>query len=593
MDHRLAYLVVGIYLLLMIGVGLVMRHLNKDDSDYFRSGCKGTWWLVGSSAFMGAFSAWTFSGAAGSAFEAGWSVAGIYLANTVGFILNALWLAPMFRQMRAITVPQVIRQRFSPTTQQFYAWINVVLGVIYSALWLYGLAIFVAASFGFDIEVVVIVVGLVVLIYSVTGGSWAVMSSDFLQALVLIPITLLMAYLSLRAVGGWSGFLEQTQRPELAGDFHLINPDPTRFSGQYTAMWMVAMLLKNVIGYNTINSSVRYFSVKDGKEASKAAWLGAVLMTAGAVIWIIPPMVGRMLFADEINAMAIAKPAESAYAIVSLKLLPPALVGLMVVAMLAATMSSMDQGLNRNAAIFTRDIYPMFCRLLGRRPVEGKALMRRGQFFSLMFGIIIILITLYFTQREGEGVFEHMLTLGAVLALPLSVPMLLAIFIKRAPSWAAIASVAVASVPSAIGLLNHWPFQQQVFVNLAVGAGTYLLTMPWWRYEKPAYRAQVEAFFEQMHRPVDFAREVGPGNDLHQLTIIGRFAVGLGLLIALLLFIPGQSLTDRLSELFVSGFVASIGGLLMLGGRRRPVAVPPAEPETPAQLGLAKSEDGA
>ena len=94
MQHEVAYVVIAVYLVLMVGVGVAMRRLNRDTSDYFRSGCKGTWWLVGSSAFMGAFSAWTFSGAAGSAYEAGWSVAAIYLANTVGFVLNAIWRDP-------------------------------------------------------------------------------------------------------------------------------------------------------------------------------------------------------------------------------------------------------------------------------------------------------------------------------------------------------------------------------------------------------------------------------------------------------------------------------------------------------------------
>ncbi|MDA0710093.1 MAG: hypothetical protein O3B73_07785 [bacterium] len=54
------YLVVGCYLAALVDVGIVFRTFNENVSDYFRNGCKGTWWLVGSSAFMTAFSAWTF-----------------------------------------------------------------------------------------------------------------------------------------------------------------------------------------------------------------------------------------------------------------------------------------------------------------------------------------------------------------------------------------------------------------------------------------------------------------------------------------------------------------------------------------------------
>jgi Na+/proline symporter len=79
------YVVIGAYLLMLLGVGFAMRKMSSDVSDYFRAGAKGTWYLVGSSAFMAAFSAWTFTGAAGVAYEAGWSVIIIYASNAAGF----------------------------------------------------------------------------------------------------------------------------------------------------------------------------------------------------------------------------------------------------------------------------------------------------------------------------------------------------------------------------------------------------------------------------------------------------------------------------------------------------------------------------
>ena len=88
-DQLIEYCVIGVYLLLLIAVGWVVKRYNRDDSDYFRNGCKGTWWLVGASAFMVQFSAWTFTGAAGAAYEAGWSVMVIFLANAAGYFVAA------------------------------------------------------------------------------------------------------------------------------------------------------------------------------------------------------------------------------------------------------------------------------------------------------------------------------------------------------------------------------------------------------------------------------------------------------------------------------------------------------------------------
>lgn len=574
MEHTMVeYAVVGCYLAALVGVGMVFRKFNENVSDYFRNGCKGTWWLVGSSAFMTAFSAWTFSGAAGAAYEAGWSVLVIYLANSVGFAINGLFLAKWFRQIRAITAPEVIRMRFGISTQQFYAWMSFVMQTLYSSLHLLGLAIFCSAVFGYQIEQVIVVVGLVVLLYSLIGGSWAVTATDFLQTLILIPITILVAVLCLIKLGGVGALLDGIQTMGLSSDYALFNA-PERFPLRaYTYAWAVAMLLKNVIGYNTLTSAQRYFSVKDGREAQKAAWLGFVLMTVGAFIWFIPPMTARLLYDAQVMGTAIPKPAEAAYAIASLNVLPLGMTGLMVVAMFAATMSSMDSGLNRNAAIFTNDIYPTLCRLFGKTPVEGKLLMRLGQVFSACFGLCIVSIATYFANTEGRGVFEHMLNVGALLALPMAVPTLMGLFIRTTPSWAAIVTVCVTLIPSALGFFSAslfgetWSFQQKVFTNISVGVVVYLLTMPFWKYAPESYRVQANAFFERMLTPVDFEKEVGVPNDLRQLKIIGRFAAVMGALICLIVFVPNPWI-GRLGILFVGGFVLGVGSIFMwLGGR--------------------------
>ena len=333
------------------------------------------------------------------------------------------------------------------------------------------------------------------------------------------------------------------------------------------------MLLKNVIGYNTLTSAQRYFLVKDGREAQKAAWLGFVLMTAGAFIWFIPPMTARLLFHAEVMAVDIPKAAEAAYAIASLNVLPLGMTGLMVVAMFAATMSSMDSGLNRNAAIFTNDIYPTLCRLFGRTAMQGKSLMRLGQVFSAVFGVCIVSIATYFANTEGRGVFEHMLNIGALLALPMAVPALMGLFIRTSPSWAAIVTVCVTLIPSAIGFFSAelfgetWSFQQKVFVNLAVGIVVYLLTMPFWNRTPEVYKTQAQDFFDRMLTPVDFEKEIGIPNDLRQLKIIGSFAAVIGGVICTLVLLPNP-LIGRLGILFVGGFVLGVGGVFVWLGKR-------------------------
>lgn len=567
-NPLIEYSVIGVYLLVLLGIGVVVKRFNRDNSDYFRSGCKGTWWLVGASAFMVQFSAWTFTGAAGAAYTAGWSVMIIFFANAAGYALGALLIAPWFRQLRVVTVPEAILLRFGGRTQQFYAWISVVTGLLYASVWLYGLALFCAAIFGFDVIHVIIVIGLVVLVYSTAGGSWAVMATDFLQTLILIPITVLVAYLCLKEVGGFQGMMQKTQAGGLAEDFSVIN-ESGRFTGKntYTWVWAAAFFLKQLVTMNTLTSSQRYFAVKTGQEARKAAALAGVLMLMGAFIWFIPPITGRLLYAAQIDGVGVERPAEASYAVVSTLLLPSGLVGLMVVAMLSATMSSMDSGLNRNAAIFVRDIYPALRRLAGKRDTYQGQGLRLAQAASMVFGLMIVGLALFFANQEGKGVFEIMLDIGAMLGLPMAIPMILALFIRKAPVWSAVVSVLVAFAVSAIGFYSQslfgsaWSFASVVFANVTAGVIGFVATMPFWGAATEAYRAQVDAFFERMLKPIDFEQEVGEGNDLSQLRVIGVFAMVMGVFICSLIVIPNP-MPGRLAILFVGGFVGLAGLLL-------------------------------
>ena len=209
------------------------------------------------------------------------------------------------------------------------------------------------------------------------------------------------------------------------------------------------------------------------------------------------------------------------------------------------------------------------CRWLGKKPVEDRGLLRLGQFFSAIFGLVIVSIASYLAGTEGRGIFEHMLNVGALLALPMAVPTLMGLFVKRSPNWAAIFTVCITLIPSALAFFSSepWSFQEKVFTNSTVGTVAYLMTVPFWKFESPAYAAQARSFFERMKTPVDFEQEIGVPNDLSQLKIIGSFAAVIGFMICLLVFLPNPAI-GRLGILFVGGFVLIVGGSFVLAGRQ-------------------------
>lgn len=571
--HFIQYATIAVYLLLMLGMGWAFKRFNRDTSDYFRGGCRGTWWIVGMGAFMSSFSAWTFTGAAGVAFEAGWSASVIFLANAAGFLLNFICTAPWFRQLRATTGPEIIRLRFGPGTQQFYAFVGVLMGLLMAGLHLFGLSIFCSAVFGLPIHMTIIVLGLVVLIYSTAGGNWAIMATDFLQGLILLPVTVLTAWLALRAVGGWHGFHEMVTTQGLAADFHIIK-EPGKFAaGAFTWGWASAMFVKNIIGFNTLSSAPRFFSVKDGRDARKAALFCFLVMFIGIIVWFLPPMVARMLYADQVRAVAISKPAESSYAIACINLLPPALIGMVVVSMFSATMSSMDHGLNRNAAIIIKDVYPALCRLFRRVPRDEVRMLKASRWINMVLGVLVIGLSLYYSLYDGAGIFEIMINIGAYLTIPMAVPMFFGLFFQRSPGWAAFVSACAALLASVYAAVSPrfgaqpWVFQETVFLTFITGSITFFATMLFWPTTSGEYRERVAGFFKRMHTPVDFAKEIGRPNDLSQLIFVGAFAMASGAII-LLLTLFSSSWDDVLQIAFVGLTVALVGLAMWYAGHR-------------------------
>src|SRR5882724_9874704 len=195
--------------------------------------------MVGGSAFMMSFSAWTLTAAASQAYGRGWPIVIIYVANSLGFLLNALYMAPKFRQMRVVTGIEAVRLRFSRANEQVFTWLQLPLGTLQATLHLNAVSIFFSAVFGFDLSTTIVVLGAVVLSIALLGGSWAVIAGDFIQMLILMPVCLTIAVLALIHLGGWSSFVSRLPPSHL--DFSaVLNKD-------FLGLWCVAMLLKQAI----------------------------------------------------------------------------------------------------------------------------------------------------------------------------------------------------------------------------------------------------------------------------------------------------------------------------------------------------------
>jgi len=576
MDFNI--LVVGVYFLFLIAIGWMFRTFTSNTSDYFRGGGNMLWWMVGSTAFMTQFSAWTFTGAAGKAYNDGFTVAIIFIANAFGYLMNYLYFAPKFRQLRVVTVIQAVRQRFGSKNEQVFTWTGMPNSVINAGIWLNGLAIIASGIFGFDTETTIWATGIVVLIMSVTGGSWAVIASDFMQMVIIMSVTITCAIVAMNLGGGFPTIIENFEAVQT--ESFLVGNNINYFS--IFAIWSFFIFVKQFSITNNMLNSYRYLAAKDSKNARKAALLACILMTIGPIIWFLPSWFLASTGVDLTAAYPEAgkKAADYAYLYFVKEYMPVGMVGLLISAMFAATMSSMDSGLNRNSGIFVKNFY----QVVLRPNASEKELVTCSKITSTVFGIIIILVALFINSLKGLSLFDTMMYVGALISFPMTVPAFCGFFIRKTPDWAAWATLIVGGCVSYyVGFMisaddiQNWfsletPLTGREWKDLKVGLGLmghivitggfFLSTTMFYKPLSAEREKDVDLFFNNLATPLHNETSAQQRLDNKQRRMLGALISFAGVGIMTMFFLPNAFMASLIFVL-CGAIVLAVGLLLV------------------------------
>lgn len=574
------YALIAFYFVFIFSLGFVFKSSNNNASDYFRGGGSLMWWMVGASAFMQQFSAVTFTAVAGKAYRDGSIVIVPFIANALGFFIAYLWTAPRFRQMRVITPIEAVRDRFGKTNEQVFTWLQLPVSVIYAAIWLNGLAVFIAAVFQVDLVMTILITGGTVVFMSVTGGSWAVVASDFVQMLLIMIVSVAAGILALNYVdiGGVSNFIEK------APDNYFNWTEG--ISPTIIWLWVFALMIKQTISVNNLLDSSRYLTAQDGNHARKAALLACILMLFGPIVWFIPPMMAGIV---EPNIASIFPdlndPTDASYAYAGSLTLPVGMMGLLLCGIFAATMSSMDSALNRNAGIFVRNFYQVFFA----KNATDKHLLNVGRLTSTAFGVLIVITAIALSKFEGLSLYDIMWLYSGLVALPATLPLTFGMFIKKTPPWSGWSTVLVGFTyslyaffglnPSELTWLSDLPLTEREVIEFRFFAGTvgnivicfawFLFTQKFYESSSPAYKERLEGFFTRMVTPIDFLKEHGASSGHRQGVVLGAICFIYAVFLTIVaFFVPHEIKGSLATYASVISVMTLIGFALWRSGKK-------------------------
>jgi len=540
-------------MLLMVAVGVILSFFNKDDSDFFKSGNKMPWWLSGFSFFMTSFSVWTFTGAAGLAYRAPGVAISMYLTNALVMIFGVWFLAGRWRRSRAKTIMSYLSERYGVTTNQVYSWTHLAAALVQGGIQLLALGTFISVAMGTDLKLTIIGCGLVISIYCLIGGLWAVVVTDTLQFMVLFPIAVVVMVLGLYEVGGISSLV--TKVPE--GFWQIQTQE---FDWKYLLAYAVVM----AFAFNSGSAAQRYFSVKDEREARKVALLTMILLITTPFVFLLPPIISRILELDLASiTLGLSAPQEAAYVGFCLQYLPRGAIGIMLAAMLAATMSSLSSTFNAYAAVITEDII----RQIFWKNASGKALLLIGRLTTLLFGGLVIAAAIAQSKSKG-GVFGLMMTFSGVVIIPAGIPIVIGLIYRSAPRWAAIASYLTGLCVGILYLLlgKEITFTQQVFFIGGISAVIYFLPGLFFK-PRAEYKKSLDKLFTKLTTPVT-REEVGDtrATDRGSFSITGWTTVGMGVAV-MSLALQELPLSGRMIIMVIGLLIGLIGAFLLVSSR--------------------------
>lgn len=429
---NLDIVVIALFFLIMIIIGIWSAFRNKDSKDYFVGGGTLPWWVSGISHHISGYSGAVFVAYAALAYTHGFSVY-VWWAFTIGVgIIASANLFPAYwvrlRKRLHIQSPlEYLKVRYNLLTQQIMAWSGVILKLFDVAAKWAAIAILLNVFTGMSITMGVLISGGISIIYITFGGYWAVIATELSQFVIQFVAGIIMFVVVVSHLGGIDSIWTLWDR--------LPKEHSAAFNNDYTVWFALAYLFINFLSYNggTWNLATKYISTIDEAQASRAARLSGILYLIWPLILFFP------MWAAPIILPHIPDPSES-YGLLTLKLLPSGLIGLVVASLFAHTMAMTSSDVNTISAVLTRDILPAI------NPKFEKAAENNSLFVARMstFSFLILTIIIALQYEHFGGVLGLIVMWFGALVGPIAVPMLLGMipFFKRCDATAAILSIA-------------------------------------------------------------------------------------------------------------------------------------------------------
>lgn len=351
-----ALVIIFIYMALTIVLGLVVskrkaaKQAKQSNEDFLMAGKSLGPLVLAGTLFAANTGGASTTGIATNVYSYGLSACWYVIAAGIGFVLVS-FIAPYFRKAQASTVPQIIGKRYGKASHIFTAFTSIAALFMATGAQIIATASIINVVTGLDFRTAAIVITIVVIIYTMIGGFQSVAAANLMHVIVITVgmAAAMFVMIGNPQVGGFAGLFEKARTMTDDAGMSLDLLSMTKI-GIPTVIGYIAMYFMTFpTGQEIVQT---YCSAKDGKSAKLGSLIAGIL---SAVYAIVPALIGLMAYVC-IDGYASASQ-KNALADATMNFAPAVVAGIVLAAVVAATMSSASGNMIGTATMFTNDVF--------------------------------------------------------------------------------------------------------------------------------------------------------------------------------------------------------------------------------------------
>lgn len=435
-------------IVLAIGVFFFLKSKSNDEKDYFLGGRKMGPWVTAMSAQASDMSAWLLMGLPGSILAFGLGQAWIGIGLAIGTALNWILVAKRLRKFSkasgdSITMPQYLSNRFATTSP--------ALKIICAVVFLVSFTLYVASAFSAGSKVfsdlfpalgeqrAMLIFAVIILIYTFMGGYNAVCWTDFFQGILM-----LIALITVPIVVAMTKELDTSALNTITAN----GTDYSFTTNLFAASWkeIVSGLGWGLGYFGMPHILVRFMSIEKPSMVKKSAIVAIIWVVITLFAAILIAYLGRMVIGAELLE---AGKQELVFVTLARRLFPGFIAGVLLAAIIAASMSTADSQLLVASSSFTSDIY---------KPIMRKNASEQEILWVGRIVVIIVSVVAYFiASSKGEGaqaVMDMVSNAWALFGGAFGPVVILSLFWKRLTYKGVLAGIISGAVIDLVWLLT-------------------------------------------------------------------------------------------------------------------------------------------